>query len=192
MFVPILTGLTSPNANGFAGRFRADALGFAHGSFASPYAFAGAGLVAIAYCLLTFRAVPSVWRMQREVSWFKLVGIYAAVASGIFEEVVFRGMLMDGMGRSGFSPLWQVAASGVIFGLAHGAWHLVSGDRLGTAYAILFTTLVGVALAALYLFSDRNVGPCIAAHVAINVVIEPWLLLHAVDLRHKTSSARSV
>jgi membrane protease YdiL (CAAX protease family) len=49
--------------------------------------------------------------------------------------------------------------------------------------AVGFTTLAGLALAALYLFSGRNLGPCIAAHFLINVVIEPWLMLAAVSQR---------
>lgn len=73
--------------------------------------------------------------------------------------------------------------SAVAFGLAHGAWALVGRDFRSALLAIVSTSLLGLSLAIIYLAAGRNLGPCILAHVTINVVIEPWLMLSAVSGR---------
>jgi hypothetical protein len=40
--------------------------------------------------------------------------------------------------------------------------------------------MLGAALAVVYLASGRNVAPCIAAHLLINALVEPGLVLAAV------------
>jgi hypothetical protein len=87
----------------------------------------------------------------------------------------------------GISSLLQVIISGVAFGLAHTAWFLFKGDIKFTIPAILSTTVLGILLAIIYLVGDRNVGPCIYAHVLINIIIEPWLMLSSVTGKRKGS-----
>lgn len=48
------------------------------------------------------------------------------------------------------------------------------------------TTALGVALGVTYLLADRNALPVIIAHIVINLIIEPWLLLSAVNKRWGT------
>jgi membrane protease YdiL (CAAX protease family) len=75
--------------------------------------------------------------------------------------------------------------SGVVFGLAHGSWLLIKGEFKFALPAILSTAVLGAFLAGIYLLGGRNLGPCIFAHVLINIVIEPWLLLSSVSGRWK-------
>jgi len=175
----------TPLAMVLAGRRIAvfERLGFESGSLASPLWWVLAVIVAGAYVIYTMRAIPLVARMQREISWFKLLGIASAVVGGIVEEAIFRRWIMDTLASGGFSIIAQIAVSAVAFGLAHGLWALVGRDSRSALLAMASTSLLGLSLAILYLAAGRNLGPCILAHVAINVVIEPWLMLSAVSGR---------
>jgi membrane protease YdiL (CAAX protease family) len=120
--------------------------------------------------------------MQRELSPFKLLGVFAAVVGGIVEEVFFRRWGMDMLMSRGFGSVPQVVISGIAFGLAHSGWALFTKRGLAFSLpAVGATSVLGVLLAVIYLAGGRNLGPCIAAHVAINLVIEPWLMLSAVS-----------
>jgi membrane protease YdiL (CAAX protease family) len=157
-------------------------LGFERNSIASPIAWILATIVGIVYVLYTMRAIPFVAGMQREISLFKLLGILAAVIGGIVEEAFFRRWIMDMLMSRGFASIIQVIVSGVAFGLAHASWTLLAKrDFKVTLPAIMSTSILGFFLAIVYLAGGRNLGPCIFAHVLINMVIEPWLMLSAVS-----------
>jgi uncharacterized protein len=157
-------------------------LGFEKKTIAAPLAWILATLTAIAYVLYTMKAIPLVLAKQKEISLFKLLGILSAVVGGIVEEVFFRRWIMDMLMSGGVAPILQVIISGVSFGLAHTSWTLLTKrDLKVTLPAILSTSILGIFLAAIYLAGERNLGPCIFAHVLINVVIEPWLMLSAVS-----------
>jgi uncharacterized protein len=158
-------------------------LGFESGSLASPLWWILAVIVAGVYVIYTMRAIPLVADMQREISLFKLLGIASAVVGGIVEEAIFRRWVMDMLASGAFPIIAQVAVSAVAFGLAHGLWALVGRNSKSALLAIVSTSLLGCALAIIYLAAERNLGPCILAHVTINVVIEPWLMLSAVSGR---------
>jgi membrane protease YdiL (CAAX protease family) len=177
--------MLTPLAMVLAGRRIAvfEHLGFESGSLASPLWWILAVIVAGVYVIYTMRAIPLVADMQREISWFKLLGIASAVVGGIVEEAIFRRWVMDMLVSRGFPSMTQVAVSAVVFGLAHGLWALVGRDSRSALLAIVSTSLLGFALAIIYLAAGRNLGPCILAHVMINVVIEPWLMLSAVSGR---------
>jgi uncharacterized protein len=156
-------------------------LGFSRESFTSSWVWILAMVIATAYILYTIRVIPLVLTKQKEISLFKLLGILAALVGGIVEEVFFRRWLMDMLLSRGADPILQVIISGVAFGLAHTAWILFKGDIKFTLPAILSTSVLGILLAILYLVGGRNVGPCIFAHVLINTIIEPWLMLSSVS-----------
>ena len=157
-------------------------LGFERETLAAPLAWIIATIIAIAYVFYTMRAIPFIASMQCEISLFKLLGILSAVVGGIVEEVFFRRWVMDMFMKGGFSPILQVIISGVAFGLAHTSWtFLAKRDFKATLPAILSTSILGIFLAILYLAGGRNLGPCIFAHVMINVVVEPWLMLSAIS-----------
>ena len=162
-------------------------LGFERETIAPPSVWILATIIAIAYVLYTMNAIPLVLAKQREISWFKLVGILSAVVGGIVEEVFFRRWLMDNFMAGGFAPILQVIISGVAFGLAHTSWTLLTKRDFKAALpAILSTSILGIFLAIIYLAGGRNLGPCIFAHVLINIVIEPWLMLSAVSGKWRT------
>jgi membrane protease YdiL (CAAX protease family) len=162
-------------------------LGFERETFAPPLAWILATIIAIAYVLYTMKAIPLVLANQREISWFKLLGILSAVVGGIVEEVFFRRWTMDMFMKGGFNPILQVIISGVAFGLAHTSWTLLAKrDFKVTLPAIISTSILGIFLAIIYLAGGRNLGPCIFAHVLINIVIEPWLMLSAVSGKWRT------
>jgi membrane protease YdiL (CAAX protease family) len=162
-------------------------LGFESETIAPPMAWILATIVVIVYVLYTMRAIPFVASMQREISLFKLLGILSAVVGGIVEEVFFRRWIMDMFMSGGFNPILQVIISGIAFGLAHWSWTLLAKrDFKATLPAILSTSILGIFLAIIYLAGGRNLGPCIFAHVLINIVIEPWLMLSAVSGKWRT------
>ena len=37
--------------------------------------------------------------------------------------------------------------------------------------------IVGAALALVYIMGSRSLAPCAAAHIGINLILEPWLIL---------------
>jgi hypothetical protein len=162
-------------------------LGFERESMAPPLAWVLATITAIAYVLYTMKAIPFVASMQREISLFKLLGILSSVVGGIVEEVFFRRWIMDMCMSGGFIPILQVIISGIAFGLAHWSWTLLAKRNFkATLPAILSTSILGIFLAIIYLAGGRNLGPCIFAHVLINIVIEPWLMLSAVSGKWRT------
>jgi uncharacterized protein len=176
MFSPILMHLLGFRIPMF------ENLGLSLGTFAPWFAWVLAFLVTIAYVLYTFKVIPFVYKMQREISVFKLVGLLAIVG-GILEEVVFRRWLMDLLLGLGVGFVFQIIISGVAFGLGHMMWGLFGKDRQFSKGALLATTVFGFSLAIVYLIGNRNVGPCIISHSMINIILEPWLMLAAVSKR---------
>lgn len=151
-------------------------LGFTKSSFAPWYTWIIVIIVTIAYVIFTFKAIPFVYIMQREISLFKLIG-FLAIVGGILEEVVFRRWLMDLLHGFDYGIIIQIVISGLAFGLAHVMWGLFGGERKFLKGAFISTTILGFAYAIVYLLGNRNVGPCIISHSFINMIIEPWLLL---------------
>jgi len=37
--------------------------------------------------------------------------------------------------------------------------------------------LLGALLAVVYLIGHRSIGPCIAAHIGLNLFLEPWMII---------------
>jgi hypothetical protein len=156
-------------------------LGFEKDSAVSPLIWLIAAMGGAGYVIYTMMAIPFVAHRQREVSLFKLLGILSAVVGGIVEEVFFRRWVMDMLMSAGLASIVQVTISGVTFGLAHTSWMLAKRDFKFALPAILSTSVLGIFLAIIYLVGGRNLGPCILAHAAINIVIEPWMMLSAVS-----------
>jgi uncharacterized protein len=156
-------------------------LGFTRGLIAPLMTWILAAITTVAYVFYTMKVIPFVLARQKEISLFKLLGILAAGVGGIVEEVFFRRWTMDILMSRGVTPLLQVLISGIAFGLAHTIWMLAKGDLKFAIPAILSTSVLGIFLAIIYLVGGRNLGPCIFAHVLINIVIEPWLMLSAVS-----------
>ena len=161
-------------------------LGLTMNTLSPWYAWIIMLFVTVSYVIYTFKVIPFVYKMQNELSLFKLIGLLAIVG-GILEEVVFRRWLMDLLMGHGYGFVIQIIISGVAFGLTHIVWGFFGRDRQFLIGSFLSTTFLGFALAILYLISDRNIGTCIISHSLINVIIEPWLLLSAISKTWKTN-----
>jgi membrane protease YdiL (CAAX protease family) len=116
-------------------------------------------------------------------SWKPFIGLrsvalIAAFVTGIFEEFFFRRFLMDAVAPS-YGIYLQIALSAIAFGVAHGFWGFFSGNVRGGLGATLATGVLGGLLGIVYIVGGRSLAPCITAHVAINLLIEPWLILAA-------------
>lgn len=52
----------------------------------------------------------------------KYAALTGALVSGVFEELVFRKLLMDYLLEAGFGTVSQIILSGIAFGMAHLVW----------------------------------------------------------------------
>lgn len=156
-------------------------IGFTDNIWHMPMVWALAIIIALAYITYAAWAVPTVRQNLFTMSRLKLIGIWAAIVSGIVEEIVFRHFLMDGLMNAGAGVGVQIALSALAFGVAHAAWVVLSGEWKTTFYTVTSTVALGALLAWLYILSDRSTLPAIAAHVIINLGMEPWLMLGVVS-----------
>lgn len=131
------------------------------------------------YAAYTLWAVPGARSYVLRFNALGLVAVWAAVVSGILEEVLFRQRLMDWLDGLGHSAVTQVFISAVAFGAAHALWVLMACDWRIVVPVIGSTALLGLALAVLYIAADRSTLPAIAAHTMINLIIEPGLIATA-------------
>lgn len=136
--------------------------------------------IAVAYSVYTVRSVPAVRRDVFTLSRLKILGVWAALASGMLEEMVFRQLLMDWLDRAGAPVLGQIALSALAFGIVHAAWVVLARDWSIGIPVVIATTILGAFLATLYILADRSTLPAIVAHTTINLIIEPWLILGAI------------
>ena len=144
-----------------------------------PRGWIVAGLVAAGYTAYTLWAVPQIRPVVSEISWFRALAIPLAVGSGLVEEMFFRHILMTSFAHGGLGIVTQVLLSALAFAAVHTIW-VVFGRSWTAALPILLSTFaLGVLMSLVYLASDRVVLPAVIAHAAINLVIEPGLLLNS-------------
>lgn len=145
-------------------------------------------LVAALFIAISAYRLPSVRANLVQPSWLKLLALALAFSAGILEEIAFRSLLMNALGDRGVGPVLQVLASALAFGLVHGIWAFFGGSLRAGVGAITATSLLGAALAIVYLVAGRSVAPCIVAHFLLDLFVEPGLVLAA--LRGEMSRAR--
>ena len=112
--------------------------------------------------------------------------------AGIAEEITFRHLLMDHLLSMEFSNMSQVFISGIAFGILHGTWVLLRGEIKIAIPVIISTTTLGCLLAMLYIYTGRSTFAPIVAHILINMVIEPWLMLSAISGKWKVNLPRQL
>ena len=154
-------------------------LGFASGPPGTLLAWSLGLVVAVFYAAYAVRNIPLVREHWRAVSLFKLLGILLAVAAALVEEAFFRRLLMDALMRAGWPAVVQVVASGLVFGLAHGIWGIMTGRvsvGIGTTIA---TGTLGTALGLVYVVGDRSLAPVIVAHFIVTATIQPGIMFAA-------------
>ena len=134
-------------------------------------------MVAALYCAWGVGGAAGLWGDVLRFGPLKLLALAAAGAAALFEETLFRGLLMNRMRARGRSAFAQVIVSGLAFGAAHGLWGLMAPEY--TLGFMAVTTALGLALACVFLLGRRSLTPVILSHFLIDAVLEPWLLLHA-------------
>jgi membrane protease YdiL (CAAX protease family) len=162
--------------------------------FGTPIGWIAAAAVTVLYIGYAMRALSFVRtyafvpRRWREATGLKLFALPMALVTGLFEEMFFRRFLMDLAQHHGAGIAEQVGVSALSFGLVHGVWALFGGFRAGVG-ATISTAILGAALAGVYVLSERSLLPCAASHIAINLILEPWLILAATSGRWGASGA---
>ncbi len=156
-------------------------LGFESGLTGTPASWVLALLIAATCIAFTIKNFPLVAQTWREISFLKALSLWAAVGAAVVEEAFFRRIVMDSVMQAGGSVLFQVMASALIFGVAHALWGLIKGSVHVALTATVATSVIGAALALVYVVGDRSLAPCIAAHFLIDAVIQPGLVLSAVS-----------
>lgn len=172
-----------PNPAGFV-----RLIGFNETAKEIPLAWVLATVFAIAYICYTVYGIQTVRQNLFKFNLLKVVGIITAFASGMFEEILFRKILMDWLYSNEIGVVLQIIISGVAFGLLHFIWAIFSGNWRYGVGAVIATTVLGLLLAIVYIVAGRNVLPAIMAHTLINLFIEPWLMLDAVKSVFKPTS----
>ena len=148
---------------------------FRHAGNVGFVAWITAAIVTVGYILYSIRGLPTVAAMLGILSPFKLLALVIAIPSSIVEEVFFRGSLMNLLAAHHQHVVVQILASGIAFGIVHSFWGIRGG--MSAVYgAVRSTTFLGLALAVVFAIAGRIVFPCVVAHFAINLVLEPWLL----------------
>ncbi|GAB4526672.1 MAG: hypothetical protein Tsb0010_09960 [Parvularculaceae bacterium] len=117
-----------------------------------------------------------------ELSIFNLyVSGVTALGGGLIEEIIFRGVILAGLLRAGYTKTSAIVISAALFAASHAGW-LASApadavEFLRATSPIWGTFILALALGFTYTESRGNLAPVVAAHATINLVLEPWLLL---------------
>jgi hypothetical protein len=156
-----------------------------------PLAWAAALVIALTYAGASMISLPAIRERLFTLNGLKLLGVAFALITGTFEEWFFRHWLMDLGASHGLGVGWQIIGSGVIFGVAHAIWGLFGGNLRAFYTSMAFTTVMGLALAGLYVVAGRQVAPAVWSHILINLIIEPWLLLGVLNLRDRGQAGPS-
>ena len=151
--------------------------------FGTPQAWLLAAAITLAYVGFSASGSPIIAKhMLRPSRWQGYWGMIAvavpmALISGFFEEAFFRKSLMDIAMHQGAGIGLQIASTALAFGAVHAVWGLLGGSVRAAVGAMLATGALGAALGVVYVLGGRSVAPCIFAHIAINLTIEPWLAI---------------
>jgi hypothetical protein len=114
------------------------------------------------------------WRAL-DPSALNLTGSVGPLLDGVTQEVFFRGYLILRLARGGHGPLVQLLFSSAAFSAIHVGY---VGEGWSAALAPLLGTMgLGVALGWAFIRSGHSLRPPIVAHVAILMLIQPWLAL---------------
>ena len=154
-------------------------LGFVSGPPGTLLAWSLGLVVAVFYAAFSVRHIPLVREHWRTVSVFKLLGILVAFSAALVEEAFFRRLLMDALMRAGWPAVVQVVASGLIFGLAHGIWGIMTGRVSVGVGTMIATGTLGTALGVVYVVGDRSLAPVIVAHFIVTATIQPGIMFAA-------------
>jgi hypothetical protein len=151
-------------------------------------AWIAAAAVAAAYVGASAWSLPYIASRFWDVTALKFLAIPFALATGACEEIFFRRILMNlTAGPLHQGIVAQVLVSATVFGAVHAVWGAFARSWNAVVVPMLWTSALGLGLALTYLLGGRDVAPCVWSHVAINLCIEPWLL---VGVMRRSAEAR--
>jgi len=125
-------------------------IGFTTLSNIGVYAWGVAALIVISY-VWGAASISNVRQHMFNFNKLKYLALLGALVSGIFEEILFRKILMDYLYEEGFSNFLQIVISGLAFGVAHLVW---GGKALSAAInATFYTFFLGAGLGP-YIYNE--------------------------------------
>lgn len=149
----------------------------------TPAAWCFAGIIVAIYVAYAALRSPLIRRYALRPDYWgpfaavRVLAIVMAFVTGYFEELIFRRVLMDHAMAAGYGVVLQILMSAGIFGFVHAIWGLFGGKWRAAMSAMLATGVLGGLLALDYIIGSRSLAPCAAAHIGINLILEPWLIL---------------
>jgi membrane protease YdiL (CAAX protease family) len=164
----------------------------------TPLGWTLAVLVVALYVAYSASASPVIRRYAfRPASWrefagLRLIAVPMAFVTGFFEEAFFRKYLMDIAAAHAAAAAAQILISALVFGALHAIWGVFGGQVRAALAVMVVTTLLGAMLAIVYVAGDRSIGACVFAHVAINLILEPWLIVTSATQSWRKASLPSM
>ncbi|HTU46517.1 MAG TPA: CPBP family intramembrane glutamic endopeptidase [Bryobacteraceae bacterium] len=142
-----------------------------------------AGIFTALYVLMTLAALRGRAALNELSSFHLCNSLVAGLSAGFVEEIFFRGWVMGELKWSGLGPAVQVIASGILFGVAHVGWGLLTTNiNWAVAFgSITATAVLGILYAIAYLVSRRSLMPVVVGHMTADILLEPWLVLAALS-----------
>lgn len=129
--------------------------------------------------VITFALLPLGFRSELPVTQ-TVLSVTAMCLAGFLEEIIFRGMLFQGMKKN--SLTLALLVSSLTFGAGHAVNLLMGGELLPTLIQMGYATAVGFCYTALF-YRGKSLFPCMISHMLVNglsvVLAEPglwWLL----------------
>ncbi|MEM7801725.1 MAG: CPBP family intramembrane glutamic endopeptidase, partial [Chloroflexota bacterium] len=103
-----------------------------------------------------------------QINGFRILTVILAATGTVLEDIITRGYLMNQL-REIEVPNWvQAAVSSLLFALYHTAW---AGFNIP---AFVFSVVIGLILAGLFLWGKRSLTPVILAHSIAVIIGEPF------------------
>jgi membrane protease YdiL (CAAX protease family) len=107
--------------------------------------------------------------------FYIIAGLLMAITAGFCEEVLYRAFLMTGFANAGYGKILQVLIPSLAFGFAHARY-----PNQGFAVwldIMLPTAFSGVTCGIVYLLGRRSLVPVFVAHIVIDSIELPWLIM---------------
>ena len=95
-----------------------------------------------------------------------VLDIFCILLSVVQEEILFRGILLNWLGRFGHTT--SIVLSGIIFAALHLVNLAEGSEQAGLVFQLIYAAAAGIALSALAM-SCKSLIPCIGIHLLNNL-----------------------
>lgn len=109
--------------------------------------------------------------------------IAPTIGAGVYEEMVYRRMVIPRLEKSGMAPFTAAMTSAALFALGHFPNDLFNGNIAGGIIHVWGVFLIGMALGTIYIFSRKVIYP-MTLHALYNLVsfLGPYVVLTGSNL----------